>query len=271
MDGIERKIGGIGGHAGALSFNQRAILAAFVVISVLSVVAFLMWLGQGERTVLFTGLSAGDASFALEELARQNVEVELTNGGDTILVPAEDVHRLRADLATRGLPSGGTVGFEISDRNRFGTDTFLQNVDDRHTLEGELARSIETLQGVQSARVHLVLPGPDVMARRAAEATASVVLRLGRTARPTDSQVAGIQSLVAGSLENLDPANVAVIDRHGRILSRSSRDGSPGRSGDQLALRKDIEAHLEEKAASMLDRVLGPGRSIVRIDAALNY
>ena len=271
MDGMKQLTDTLKERLAGLSFNQRVILGAVATASIISVAVFSMWLGEEEMSVLFTGLSPEDASAALEELAKQDVPSELTNGGTTILVPEPEVYRLRVDLANQGIPSTGTVGFEIFDGKQYGLTEFLPNVNFKRALEGELTKSIETLQGIQSARVHLVLPKPSIFAKLAAEATASVVLRLGRSARLSDGQISGIQSLVAGSVENLDIENVTVIDQHGKVLSVAIRDDEVGRSESQLELRKEVEAYLSQKAGSMLDRVLGPGRSIVRVDAALNF
>ncbi|RKZ17433.1 flagellar M-ring protein FliF [bacterium] len=271
MDGFKTLTDTLKERLASLSFNQRVILGAVATASIISVAVFSMWLGQEEMSVLFTGMSAEDASAALEELGKQDIYSELTNGGTTVLVPEKEVYRLRVELANQGIPSTGTVGFEIFDGKQYGLTEFLQNVNFKRALEGELTKSIETLQGIQSARVHLVLPKPSIFAKLAAEATASVVLRLGRSARMSDSQISGIQSLVAGSVENLDVGNVTVIDQNGKVLSQAMRDDDVGRSENQLELRKEVEAHLSQKAGSMLDRVLGAGRSIVRIDATLNF
>ncbi|MBE0565574.1 MAG: flagellar M-ring protein FliF, partial [Krumholzibacteria bacterium] len=271
MDGLRHIIETAKGRLAVLTFNQKVLLGAVLTASVISVAIFSLWLQQEEMAVLFTGLGPEDAAAALEELAKQDVSTELANGGTTILVPAAQKDRLRLDLTTKGIPSSGTVGFEIFDGKQYGLTEFLQNVNFKRALEGELVKSIETLQGIQSARVHLVLPKPTIFQRESAQATASVVLRLGRQARLVDSQIAGIQSLVSGSVENLDTANVTVVDQHGKVLSAAVRDDDLGRSEDQLALRKEVEGHLAEKAASMLDKVLGPGRSIVRVDATLNF
>ena len=212
-----------------------------------------------------------DASAALEELAKQNVQAELSNGGSTVLVPENQVHRLRVDLAAKGVPSSGVVGFEIFDGKQYGLTEFLQNVNFKRALEGELTKSIESLQGIQSARVHLVMPKPSIFNKISTQSTASVVLRLGRGARLADTQINGIQSLVAGSVENLGPEGVSVIDHNGKVLSSQVGDEAAGRGQTQLALRREVESHLVEKAGSMLDKVLGPGRSIVRVDATLNF
>ncbi len=271
MDGIMNVTDNIKARFGGLSFNQKVLLGAVATASVISIAVFSLWLQKEETAVLFTNLSPTDAAVALEELAKQDVNAELTNGGTTILVPSKTVHRLRVDLAGKGVPSSGTVGFEIFDGQQYGLTEFLQNVNFKRALEGELTKTIESLQGIQSARVHLVLPKPSIFKKLDAPATASVVLQLGRGARLEGHRIAGIQSLVAGSVENLTAEQVTVIDQFGTVLSQEIKDGDTGRTEDQLALRKEVESYLAQKAGVMLDRVLGPGRSIIQVDATLNF
>jgi len=254
-----------------LSFNQKVLFGAVATASVISIAVFSLWLQKEEKAVLFTNLSLDDAAVALEELTKQDVTAELTNGGTTILVPKKSVHRLRVDLASRGVPSSGTVGFEIFDGKQYGLTDFLQNVNFKRALEGELTKTIESLQGIQSARVHLVLPKPSIFKKLDSPATASVVLQLGRGAQLQDNRIVGIQSLVAGSVENLGPQHVTVIDQYGKVLSQGIKDGETGRTESQLALRKEVEGYLAQKAGLMLDGVLGQGRSIVQVDATLNF
>lgn len=271
MDGFKQLIDTLKSKLNGLSFNQKVILGAVATACIISVAAFSLWLQKAEEAVLFTNLSPEDASAALEELAKQDISSKLVNGGTTIMVPETDVHRLRVELAAKGVPSSGVVGFEIFDGKQYGLTEFLQNVNFKRALEGELTKSIESLHGIQSARVHLVLPKPSIFQKLASDATASVVLRLGRGARLGDNQISGIQSLVAGSVENLEAPNVKVIDQNGVVLSSSVQNDEIGRSESQLALRKEVENHLSEKATAMLAPVLGPGRSIVRVDATLNF
>jgi flagellar M-ring protein FliF len=271
VDGFRNVTDNIKARIGGLSFNQRVLLGAMATASVISIAVFTLWLQKEETAVLFTNLSPEDAAVAIEELAKQDVSAELTNGGTTILVPRKAVHRLRVDLAGKGVPSSGTVGFEIFDGKQYGLTEFLQNVNFKRALEGELTKSIESLQGIQSARVHLVLPKPSIFKKLDSPATASVVLQLGQGARLQESRINGIQSLVAGSVENLATEQVTVIDQYGKVLSREIKDGETGRSESQLALRKEVEGYLSQKAGAMLDRVLGPGRSIVQVDATLNF
>jgi flagellar M-ring protein FliF len=271
VDGQKTLIDNFKARLGGLSFNQKVLLGAVATASIISVTVFALWLQKEDMAVLFTGLDSEDASAALEELSKQDVRAELTDGGSTIRVPESDVYRLRVDLMGKGVVTNGPVGFEIFDGKQYGLTEFLQNVNFKRALEGELTKTIESFQGVQSARVHLVLPQPSIFKKLESAATASVVLRLGRGARMADSQIAGIQSLVAGSVENLELDNVTVIDQNGKVLSSPAQDDETGRSESQLALRKEVEGYLSEKASSMLDTVLGAGRSIVRVDATLNF
>ncbi len=271
MDRLKLLLDNFKARTAALTFNQRVVLGAVAMAAVISLVVFSVWLKQEEKAVLFTNLSAEDASAALQELSKQDVVAELTNGGTTILVPEQLVHRLRVDLAAKGVPSSGTVGFEIFDGKQYGLTEFLQNVNFKRALEGELTKTIESLQGVQSARVHLVLPKPSIFKKLAALPTASVVVRLGRNAHLSADQIAGIQSLIAGSVEGLDGENVTVLDQVGKVLSVAYQDDAVGRTEGQLGLKKEVEQYLTTKAESMLDEVLGAGRAIVRVDATLNF
>jgi len=271
VDGLKEQIDNIKARLGHLSFNQKMVLGTVAMAGIISVSVFSLWLQKDETSVLFTNLSPEDASSALAELAKQDIKAELSNGGTTILVPESAVYRLRVDLASKGIPSSGTVGFEIFDGKQYGLTEFLQNVNFKRALEGELTKSIESLHGIQSARVHLVLPKPSIFKKLASPATASVVLHLGRNANLAEFQIGGIQSLVAGSVENLESENVSVIDQRGKVLSSPAVDSESGRSESHLALRKEVEGYLTEKAGSMLDTVLGAGRAIVRVDATLNF
>jgi len=262
---------GFRGRFGGLSPDRKVLTGAVAVACVISLAVFGLWLGHEDNAVLFSNLSASDAGLVLDELARWDVPAELASGGTAVLVPESLVHRLRVEMAARGIPSSGTVGFEIHDGRQSGQTAFLQGVDDKRALEGELTRSIESLQGIRSARVHLVTPGGSLRDPVAGGAGASVVLDIGPEAGMSPSQIAGIRNLVAGSVANLEAEQVTVIDQRGKILSGGIRDDLTGGTDGQLALRKQVETYLAGKAGSMLDQVLGPGRSVVQVDAVLNF
>ena len=253
------------------TFNQKILMGVILGAAVLSVAIFSVWLQSEEQAVLFTNLSPEDASLAIAELNKVNVEGELTNGGSTILVPENMVHRLRVDLTAKGIPSSGTVGWGIFDGKQYGMTEFVQNVNYKRALEGELTRTIESIAGIRAARVHLVTPKPSIFKKKQAPATATVVLTVARGSGLTANQIRGVQSLVSGSVEGLETPNVSVLDQNGVLMSESFGDDSIARSDSQLALKKNIDEYLAEKAQGMLVQVLGPERSIVRVDATLNF
>lgn len=271
MNGFKQALDQTQGKLATLSFNQKVTLTVVALAALISVITFSTWLRRDAMAVLFTNLSPEDAQVALEELAKQNVKAELTNGGSTIMVPEPQVSRLRVDLAAKGVPSSGVVGFEIFDGQQYGLTEFLQDVNFKRALEGELTKTIEGLQGITSARIHLVLPKPSIFRKLASEPTASVVLSLGRGSRLGEQQIAGIQSLVAGSVEGLTVDNVTVLDQRGSVLSSSHGDDMVGHTEGQLALKQQVEQYLADKAQSLLAGVLGDGRSLVRVDATLNF
>jgi len=257
--------------AARFTFNQKVLMGAILGTAVLSVVIFSFWLQSEEMAVLFTGLAPEDAALALDELAKRGVQAELENGGTTIKVPESEVHRMRVELTAQGIPSKGIVGWGIFDGQQYGMTEFMQNVNFKRALEGELTRTIESIQGIKSARVHLVLPKPSIFKAKDEPATASVVLNLGRGTVLGERRIAGIQSLVAGSVEGLEIPDVSVLDQYGVVLSQNYQEGLAGTTETQLAMKKSVDSYLSEKAQGMLARVLGPGRSVVQVDATLNF
>ena len=272
MDGLKQVIDNMREKLGGLSFNQKVMMGAVAVATILSITVFSLWIQKEDMKVLFTGLSPEDASVAMDELRKMNVDFELESGGTTILVPENMVDSMLIDLHSKGLGTDHQPGFEIFDEMKMGSITeFMQNVNYQRALEGELTRTIESLSSVQSARVHLVLPKPSIFNKDMAGATASVTLKLGRGARLADNQIGGIQSLVASSVQNLSVDDVRIHDITGRELSSAAQDSEVGRSETQLELRKEVERHLAAKAQRILDKALGPDKSIVQVSATLNF
>lgn len=258
-------------YSQGFSFNQKILMGAILGTLIISFVIFSFWLQSEEMAVLFTNLSPEDASTALDELAKLNVKTELANGGSTILVPEPMVYRMRVELSAKGVPSSGTVGWGIFDGKQYGMTEFIQNVNFKRALEGELTRTIESINGIQTARVHLVLPKPSIFKKMQSPATATVVMSMGRGVSLDERQISGIQSLVAGSVEGLEDNHVSVLNQHGVVLSSNHSQDGVGRSESQLAMKKEVDGYLGEKAGTMLDRVLGDGRAVVQVDATLNF
>jgi flagellar M-ring protein FliF len=271
VDALRQAWTGIRGRVGELSTNQRLLLGMVAAAVVLSASVFGLWLGREEQAVLFTDLTAEDASAALAELGKRDVDGELANGGTTILVPASQVHRLRVDLAAKGVLSSGVIGYELFDDTQWGKTEQDYEVMRLRALQGELTKTIQAIRGVDAARVHLAMPKTSIFRDLASEPTASVMLTLSHRMPPGPDTVSGIQNLVAQAVEGLQPASVTVVDQNGRTLSEAYADDAAGASDRQLEIKKEVEQYLRDKAETMLGSVLGEGRSHVRVDARLNF
>jgi flagellar M-ring protein FliF len=225
---------------------------------------------QPAMGVLFSELSASDASAISRDLDARGVRYESRDEGQTILVPRADLARLRMDLAGKGMPSGGGVGYEIFDKgDAFSSTSFVQNMNHLRALEGELARSIRTLARVQAARVHLALPERRLFERDREAARASIVLKL-RGEIGAD-QVQAIRHLVASGVEGLTPERVSVVDERGRLLADGAGTGGPGMAvvaatDKRVALERRLRTQVEELVAG----IVGGGRSRVQVSAELD-
>src|SRR4030081_1684610 len=183
-----------------------------------------------QKTTLFTHLSAEDPSGIIKDLERQAIPFELRNDGAVIMVPKDKVSRLRMKLAEGGLPKGGGVGYEIFDKSdALGTTSFVQNINQLRALEGELSRTIRSLDRVQNARVHLVMPERPLFSRDKVEPTASIVLKVRGALEP--QQVRAIRHLVASAVNGLKPQRVSIVDEAGQLLA----DGASGDTDNAVA------------------------------------
>jgi len=200
----------------------RLIAMGVVAVGLLALLGLLAARGGSERmALLYSELDSREAGQIVEVLERQKVPHQVGGGGTQILVPADQVARLRAVLARDGLPSGGSIGYEIFDRGDGITASQLQQkVAESRALEGELARSIRTISGVRAARVHLVLPRREPFARERQEAQASVMLSTAGAGRLDREAVQAIVNLVAGAVPGLRPRNISVVDSRGTLLAR---------------------------------------------------
>ena len=241
-----------------------------VALGLLSLLAMLALRGGSERyALLYADLELREAAQVIEHLARQKIPHQIGAQGSQVLVPAEQVARARVMLARDGLPSSGSIGYEIFDRNDGITTTqFQQKIAETRAMEGEIARTIRGLTGVRGARVHLVLPRREPFARERQDAQASVMLTMAGVARPDRETVQAILNLVAAAVPGLRPQNIAIVDARGNVLSRA---GEPtgvmaGAQGTE-EIRRATELRLSHAVEEMLERSLGPGR--VRAEAAV--
>jgi flagellar M-ring protein FliF len=254
---------------GNLSPGQRLMVGGTVIAVVIAVVVGGLIVSRAGYSVLYSGLAPEEAGKVLEKLEQRNIPYRIGAGGGTIMVPTGKVHSARIELASDGLPGSGSIGFEIFDKTVFGMTEFLQKVNYRRALEGELSQTIMQMEEVEGVRVHIVVPENALFKEDQQPATASVVLR-GNPARALNQRkIEGIAYLVASSVEGLEPDRVTIIDSRGTLLSRGFPDGR-GQASDGLELKQKVETYLENKAQTLLDGVLGPGTSVIRISAILN-
>lgn len=252
----------------ALSAAQRAMALSALAVAATAVAIYGAVDHGPAMSPIFSRLSAEDAGAIVERLREEHVAYELEDEGATVLVPEDRVHELRLSLAADGLPSGGGVGFELFDTTRFGESEFTEQVQYRRALEGELARTIAHIDGVESARVHLVLPARTLLSSEEVRASASIALHL-RPGRHLDpDQVRGLVHLVASSVRGLAPEEVTLVDGDGRRLSGGG-GGADGmeNAGDAETLRERITESRERAAQELLDATLGPDVAVVRVTA----
>lgn len=220
---------------------------------------------------LFANLSSDDAGEIVKKLKEQKVPYQFSEDGKAILVPSDKVYDLRLSLASDGLPQGGGVGFEIFDRKNFGMTEFVQKLNYQRALQGELSRTISQIAGVESARVHLAIPEKALFKDSEKPATASVVLKMRSNRGLREGEVQGVVHLVASSIEGMEPENVTVLDSRGKMLSANSpTDPTSKLTGAMQETQRNFEKNEEEKLQSLLDKVVGSGRSVARVSASFD-
>jgi flagellar M-ring protein FliF len=223
---------------------------------------------QPSMGVLYTDLSLQDAAQVAKDLDARNIKYETRGDGQTILAPRDAIPRLRMELASKGLPSGGGVGYEIFDKgDAFSSTSFVQNINHLRALEGELTRTIRSLGRVQNARVHLVMPERKLFERDREPPRASIVLKLRGDLE--SGQIRAIRHLVASAVEGLKPERVSIVDEGGRLLADGAQgeNGAAGAGVDerQSAMERRLKAQIEEIVAS----VVGSGRARIQVNAQL--
>ncbi len=244
-------------------------------IVMVGVLAFFMYMASRFSTpnmaVLYNDLDIKDSGQIIQKLESLGVPNQIRADGSQIMVPGDQVARLRMLLAQDGLPRGGSLGYEIFDKSDgLATSSFVQNVNLVRALEGELSRTIGSLGPVRSARVHLVLPQRDVFSRQREEASASIVLQM-RSGRLDRSQVAAIQNLVAAAVPGLKINNVSIVDDQGSLLARGGDDSNSSGANNAEELRVGTERRMVQEIESLLEKSVGPGRVRAEVSVEMNF
>jgi flagellar M-ring protein FliF len=255
---------------GQLGASQRISVIAATFVLVAGLTATALWSAHAEYGLLYGGLSDTESAKVIAALDDAKVTYKVGSGG-AIMVPADKVYTMRMQLASKGIPQGDGVGFEIFDKPNFGISDFVQRANYLRALQGELARTIGQLDDVKAARVMIVLPENRLLLDKDKYPTASVFVRVRGNSELPPQTINSIRFLVANSVEGLKANHVAVIDNLGNTEEMSDNESLAGISTSQLAARRALEQYLSKKAQDMLETVLGPGQAIVRVSADVNY
>jgi flagellar M-ring protein FliF len=223
-------------------------------------------------SLLYSELDSRDATQIVSRLEGKQVAFEIRADGSQIYVPSEQVARLRLEMAQEGLPSGGSMGYEIFDQSdTLGTTSFVQNINQVRALEGELSRSIRTIAAVRAARVHLVLPRRELFTRERQEPSASVLLTMRGGQRLDKEQVLAIQHMVASAVPRLEPTRISMIDDKGHLLARGSEGGESLFAADAEERQRAFETRISQTVEQLVERVVGFGKVRTEVAAQMDF
>lgn len=255
----------------ALSTFQKALLITIPLLTLLALLAIAYFATRPNYTVLYAGLSQEDMSAILTELDRQGINYKIGQDGRSILVPEEQVRDIRLQLASKGIPSKGIVGYEVFDKDSMWVSDFQNQVNFKRAVEGELARTILRISGIEDARVNIGLPQKSIFLREEEEPTASVFIKLKPGHELSTEQVKAIRNLVSASVPGLKPQRVVVVDDKGRDLTAMLEENEGFLSERELRLKAEFERRLEREVQRALEEVLGYGSVKVKVSADLDF
>lgn len=254
------------------TLSQRILIGGLAASVITTFLVMVYILNQTDYKVLYSKLSSEDASRIVEMLKATKTPYQLTDNGGTILVPADVVYEQRLNVAGEGAMHGQGVGFEIFDELKVGQTDFAQRINYQRALQGELARTISEFPQIESARVHLVLPHKSLFIEEQKKSSASVVLNLKKGEKLEQKQIQGIVNFVSMAVEGLDPSSITVADTTGQILYQPQDEGSlQGMTTTQFDFKNTYERNLQSRIEQMLTPIVGPGRSIAKINADLDF
>jgi len=250
-----RKIGLIG-----LSGLLLAVMAGIII-----------WSGKTDYKVLYTDLTKEDSSVIMRMLEEGKISYQVKNDGKTILVPDDQVEIWRLEIAKKGVNFSGTVGYEVFDKQAFGTTSFVQKINKQRALEGELVKTIMHIKGVTRARIHLSIPDSSPFVSERKPPSASVVLDVERGVTMTNDEIKGIQSLVSSSVDGMRSHHVVVIDSRGKKLSENDGDNMSTETANRIALESKLNSQYEKKVEEILSRVIGEGKVIAKVAVRMDF
>ena len=256
----------------SMSMGKKIAVLGTVAAALAVIAVTFFWAQAPKFELLYSNLASEDIQAIEKKLKEDGIPYQFSQDKSAILVPAEKVHETRLKLASEGLPSSGGVGFELFDKSTVGVTEFVQKLNYKRALQGELARTISQFPEVTRARVHIVVPEKTLFSEQQQKARASVVVALRPGKRLSDIQLQGITHLVASSIEGLDPREVTIVDGNGRLLSKPAElDPKMVASSSQMEYEQILEKDLERKIQTMLERVVGQDKATVRVSSILNF
>ncbi|MDH0060657.1 flagellar basal-body MS-ring/collar protein FliF [Leclercia barmai] len=253
-----------------LRANPKVPLIVAGAAAIAIVVAMVLWAKQPDYRTLFSNLSDQDGGAIVTQLTQMNVPYRFADNGGALEVPADKVHELRLRLAQQGLPKGGAVGFELLDQEKFGISQFSEQVNYQRALEGELARTIETLGPLKSARVHLAMPKPTLFVREQKAPSASVTVNLQPGRALDEGQISAVVHLVSSAVAGLPPGNVTLVDQMGRLLTKSN-NGDRDLNDAQLKYATDVENRVQSRIEAILGPIVGTANVHAQVTAQIDF
>ncbi len=254
-----------------LAPQQRIMIGGIGLVTVVLLGVLVSFLNEPNYATIYSNLAQEDAAKVIEHLNSKKIPYKIEDNGTTIKASSEVVYETRLELAAKGIPNSGILGYEIFDKSTMGMSEFMQKLNYKRALEGELSRTIVQQSGIEAARVHIVSPEKSIFKSEQNEATASVVLKLTSSSISKEN-VNAIVNLVASSVEGLSKNKITLLDTNGRLLSQNSDENEFGIStSKQYEIKQSIETYLVNKAQKVLDNILGYGNAIVQVNAELNF
>lgn len=254
-----------------LDFQKRVGLIATAIMIVTVMVSMIIWASKTRYQVLYSDLNKEDSKKILVLLEEKNITYQVTDDGKTIKIPEDMVSRWRLNIATMGVNFSGTVGYEVFDKQSFGTTSFVQKVNKQRALEGELIKTIKYLRGVTRARVHLSIPESSPFVSEKKAPTASVVLELDRGVSLTEAEIKGLSQLVASSVDGMRSENVVILDASGKKLSENIGDAMTAYTANRVALEQKMNAKYERQIEEILAKVVGQGKVIAKVSLNMDF
>ncbi len=255
----------------ALSTPQKIALIAIPILTLIALIALITLATKPNYTVLYSGLSQEDMSAIMVELDKEAINYKVGQDGRSILVPEQQARDIRLKLAAKGIPSKGIVGYEVFDRTGMGVSDFQNQVNFKRAVEGELARTILRMSGIEDVRVNIGMPQRSIFLREEEEPTASVFVKLKPGYELTPEQVKAIRNLVSASVPRLKPKNVVVVDDRGRDLTAMLEEAESTVQDRELRLKAEFERRLEREVQRALEEAIGFGTVKVKVSADLDF